>query len=47
MVFFLLPMSEVCLRMRPNMALTKDEADHALEIMSNVIDKNLVLKIYK
>ena len=26
---FLLPMRDVALRMRPNMALTKDEADHA------------------
>lgn len=33
---FLLPMSDVTLRMRPNMALTIDEADHALEIISRV-----------
>jgi len=33
---FLLPMSDVTLRMRPNMALTKDEADHALEIINKV-----------
>ena len=33
---FLLPMRDVALRMRPNMALTKDEADHALSIMSKI-----------
>jgi len=33
---FLLPMRDVTLRMRPNMALTKDEADHALSIISKV-----------
>ena len=33
---FLLPMREFTLRMRPNMALTKSEADNALEIMDKV-----------
>jgi len=33
---FLLPMQEKTLRMRPNMALSKDEADHALSIISEV-----------
>ena len=33
---FLLPMRELTLRMRPNMALTKNEADHAISIMSEV-----------
>jgi L-lysine 6-transaminase len=33
---FLLPMRDLTLRMRPNMALTKDEADHALEIIRKV-----------
>ena len=33
---FLLPMRDTTLRMRPNMALKKVEADHALEIISRV-----------
>ena len=33
---FLLPMRELTLRMRPNMALTKDEADTAIEIINEV-----------
>jgi L-lysine 6-transaminase len=36
---FLLPMRDVTLRMRPNMALTKEEADHALEIICRVNNK--------
>jgi len=36
---FLLPMQEKTLRMRPNMALTKKEADHALEIINKVNKK--------
>ena len=36
---FLLPMREKTLRMRPNMALTKDDADHALSIISQVNNK--------
>lgn len=36
---FLLPMRDVALRMRPNMALSKDEADHALDIISNINKK--------
>jgi L-lysine 6-transaminase len=39
---FLLPMSDVTLRMRPNMALTKDEADHALEIIERVNNQMFV-----
>ena len=33
---FLLPMRDLTLRMRPNMALSKNEADHALEILNKV-----------
>ena len=33
---FLLPMKDNTLRMRPNMALTRKEADHALDIMHKV-----------
>ena len=33
---FLLAMKDKTLRMRPNMALTKKEADHALDIMHKV-----------
>ena len=36
---FLLPMGEDRVRMRPNMALTKEEADHALEIINKVNKK--------
>ena len=33
---FLLPMKDKTLRMRPNMALTRKEADHALDIIHKV-----------
>ena len=33
---FLLAMKDKTLRMRPNMALTKEEANHALDIMHKV-----------
>ena len=33
---FLLPMRDTTLRMRPNMALTQDEADHALNILDEI-----------
>ena len=37
---FLLAMKDNTLRMRPNMALTKKEADHALDIMQIVNKHN-------